>query len=159
MIAIKSMKNILSGILFLSVGVATALGSRRYAMGRSARDGAGLLSLLSRLASRWTRVNSFVHGTGRRDGHPEERQSHVINFSVVAPALVLGAVMVFAMTLKTVGLIGATTLAVILSSLGSGEFLIKEVVLYAIGLAVLVWAIFALGLQVTMPIWPVWLSR
>jgi hypothetical protein len=32
---------------------------------------------------------------------------------VVAPALVLGSVIVFAMTLKTVGLIGATTLTVV----------------------------------------------
>jgi hypothetical protein len=101
----------------------------------------------------------LITGLARRQGHQDVHQVHVIKFSLVAPTLVLGAVMVFAMTLKTVGLIGATTLAVILSSLGSGEFRIKEVVLYAIGLAVLVWAIFALGLQVTMPIWPVWLSR
>ena len=159
MIVIKSMKNILSGALFLSVGVAAALGSRRYAMGRSAEMGPGYFPFYLGWLLAGLGLIVLLTGLSRRDGQSEGRQSHVIKFSVVAPALVLGAVIVFAMTLKTVGLIGATTLAVVLSSLGSGEFRIKEVVIYAIGLAVLVWAIFALGLQVTMPIWPVWLGR
>jgi hypothetical protein len=159
MITIKSMKNILSGALFLSVGVAAALGSRRYAMGRSAAMGPGYFPFYLGWLLAGLGLLVLFTGLSRGDGHPEVRQSNAIKFSVVAPTLVLGAVIIFAMTLNTVGLIGATTLAVILSSLGSGEFRIKEVVLYAIGLAVLVWVIFALGLQVTMPIWPVWIGR
>ncbi len=155
MIVVKSMKNILSGAMFLGAGLAVVVGSRRYAMGTPAQMGPGYLPFY--LGWVLAGLGAVVLLTGfARPGRQSEGQQSRIGFSLGSPVLVFVSVMLFALSLKSLGLIVATILAVVVSSLGSGEFHAKEVGVYAAALAVLVWGIFALGLQVTMPIWPVW---
>jgi hypothetical protein len=73
--------------------------------------------------------------------------------------LVLGAVVAFGLLLRPAGLIVALLALIFISSLGSGEFKLKEILPLAIGLCLLVLAVFIWGLGLTIPVLPAFMQR
>jgi hypothetical protein len=72
--------------------------------------------------------------------------------------LVLGAVVAFGLLLRPGGLLVALAALVFISSLGSDEFRLRDVLLVTIGLAVLVLIVFIYALGMTVPVLPAFLS-
>lgn len=68
--------------------------------------------------------------------------------------LVPAALVVFALTLESLGFFIAGSLLVIIGGLASSESRVLEVVVAAALLVVSVWAIFVVGLGLTFPVWP-----
>ena len=68
--------------------------------------------------------------------------------------LVPAALVVFALTLESLGFFIAGSLLVIIGGLASSESRVLEVVVAAALLVVSVWAIFIVGLGLTFPVWP-----
>jgi hypothetical protein len=67
--------------------------------------------------------------------------------------LILGAVAIFGLFLKSVGVIICVVVLVFIAGLASHEFKWKETGIVAAVLAVMAWAIFIKGLGLQMPVW------
>ena len=73
--------------------------------------------------------------------------------------VILGSVTIFAVLLRPAGLIPATAVMVFLSSFGNRPFRWIRTLLLCVFLSVAVWLIFVLGLDLTVPIWPAFLTN
>ncbi|MDO9159723.1 MAG: tripartite tricarboxylate transporter TctB family protein, partial [Burkholderiaceae bacterium] len=69
-------------------------------------------------------------------------------------ALVMASLVAFAMTLKVLGLIVATMLAVVIASLADNDTRWKGRILIAVGVALITYLVFGLGLSMVLPMWP-----
>lgn len=69
-------------------------------------------------------------------------------------ALILGAVAVFGLMLKGLGLVVCVTLLVIISSLASHEMKRREMVISVVLLSAMAVGVFVYGLKLQMPTWP-----
>ena len=147
---IKSQKDFWSGIMFLVVGVAFALGATNYSFGSSARPGPGYfplgLGVLQALLGAFILFKSLVVETD--SGEPIGRWAW-------KPLLTIsGSVAVFAWALPLLGMAIALPLLIIISSLAGDEFHWKDVALNCVVLTVGSWAVFILGLKLVIPLWP-----
>jgi hypothetical protein len=89
----------------------------------------------------------------------EEGHGHVDKFHFKPLILVLGAVVAFGVLLRPAGLIVALAALIFISSFGSGEFKLKEILPLAIGLCLLVLAVFIWGLGLTIPVLPAFMQN
>lgn len=67
---------------------------------------------------------------------------------------VIASILVFGLTLKPLGLVLATGLSVVLSTLADREVRWKSRALIAVGVALLTYLVFSLGLNMVLPLWP-----
>jgi ABC-type multidrug transport system permease subunit len=73
-------------------------------------------------------------------------------------ALIVGAVVIFGLTLPRLGMAFALPMLVGVGSLASGEFHWREVLINALVLTIGCWLVFIKGLGLTIPLWPVFLA-
>lgn len=151
---IKSQRDFVSGLLFLVVGVAFAWGATEYSFGTSARPGPGyfpfglgiLLALLGALVL-------FKALTLESEG------GDPIGDIAWRPLLVIvAAVAVFGLALPRLGLIVTLPLLITLSALAGKEFHWRDVLISSVVLTAGSWALFILGLKLTIPVWPVFIN-
>ncbi|WP_343626223.1 tripartite tricarboxylate transporter TctB family protein [Roseateles puraquae] len=151
---IKSQRDFVSGLLFLVVGVAFAWGATEYSFGTSARPGPGyfpfglgiLLALLGALVL-------FKALTLESEG------GDPIGDIAWRPLLIIvAAVAVFGLALPRLGLIVTLPLLITLSALAGKEFHWRDVLISSVVLTVGSWALFILGLKLTIPVWPVFIN-
>lgn len=150
---IKSQKDFWSGLLFIAAGTGFAWGATNYSFGSSARPGPGyfpfglglLLALLGAIVL-FKALAIEVEG-----GDP------IGDWNLKPMFLVLGAVVLFGLTITSLGLAIALPLLVFVSSLASGQFSLKEVLASCVALAVFSWLVFVKGLGLIIPLWPTFL--
>ncbi len=150
---IKSEKDVWSGLMFIAVGVAFAWGATIYSFGSSARPGPayfpfGLGVLLAVLggAVLFKALTFEVEGGDVIGPWPLKQM-----------VLILAAVVLFGFALPRLGMAVSLPLLIGVSSLASGEFHWKEVLINSIVLTAGSWAIFIKGLSLTIPLWPTFL--
>lgn len=154
--AIKNQQDFWSGVMFAAAGVFFAGLAQEYDMGTASRMGpaffptvlGALLAFLGVVIAFKGLVTSPTDGTDGRLG--------AIDFRAVL--LVLGAVVVFGLLLKPAGLVLAMVALISISSLGSHEFKVKEVVAMCAVMGAIVWAVFIYGLKLTIPVWPAFIT-
>ena len=151
---IKSEKDFWSGLLFIAVGVAFAIGALNYNFGTSARPGPayfpfGLGILMSVLGAMvlFTSLTIEVEGGDKIGDWPFKPGVYI-----------LGAVVLFGLLLPRLGMAVCLPVLIGVSSLASGEFRWKEVLVNAVVLTVGSWLIFIKGLGLTIPLWPTFLA-
>jgi len=150
---IGNAKDFWSGVLFAAIGLAFAVLSRQYEMGTAARMGpaffptvlGGLLFLLG--------VGIAIRGLTAKS-----TDGNIAPFHFRPLVLVLGAVVAFGLLLRPAGLLIAIAALVIISSFGSDEARLRDTLLLAIGLGVLVVLVFIYGLSMTVPVLPDFMS-
>lgn len=144
---VRHPKDFWAGVLFIVMGGAGLVIALGYAMGSAGRMGPGYFP-------RW--LGGILAGLGvllvlrsfRLQGEP-------LSFPTLQPVIVvLGAVLVFGLTVVKLGLVVATVLLVVVSSYASHEHRWKESVIAAALLAAFVVAAFKYGLQLQLPVWP-----
>lgn len=151
---IKSQKDFWSGVMFVVVGLAFAWGATNYSMGSAARPGPGYfpvgLGMLLALLGAAIVLQSLVVDTpdGDRIGPWPLKQAVII----------LGAVAVYGVAIPRLGMALSLPLLIGISSLASGEFRWKEVLVNSIVLTVGSWLIFIKGLGLTIPLWPTFIT-
>jgi len=152
---IRNAKDFWSGVMFIAFGLFFAGFARQYDMGTAARMGPayfptalGLLLMVIGVLISFKGIRSEAE-----DGH-----GHVDKFHFKPLILVLGAVVAFGVLLRPAGLIVALAALIFVSSLGSGEFKLKEILPLAIGLCLLVLAVFIWGLGLTIPVLPAFMQ-
>ena len=147
---IKSQRDFWSGLLFVVAGLGFAWGATFYRLGDSARPGPGFFPLgLGLLTALLGLVILFkALSVERADGDP-------IGAIAWKPlGFIAGAVILFGWALPHLGLVLALPLLVIVSALAGDEFRWREVLVNALVLTVLSWAIFIWGLGLTIPLLP-----
>jgi hypothetical protein len=140
--------------MFVVVGVAFAIGATNYPMGSSARPGAGyfplILSVLMAILGAIVLFKSLTIET--EGGDP-------IGSIAWRPLVVIVlAIAVFGVALPRLGMFVTIPLLIVMVSLASSGFDWKGVLLSSVVLTAGSWAIFIWGLNLTIPLKPVFMG-
>jgi hypothetical protein len=146
---IRHPKDFWSGILFIAIGIFTALYSVHYGMGTAERMGPGYfprgLGVLLIFLGSWLALRAL-----RLQGPPVPR------WHWRATGVVLGSVVLFGLIVHRAGLALATVALIVLASAASPEWRPRESLIVGVVLATLAVAVFIIGLNLQLPIWPQW---
>jgi len=142
----RDVQDIAGGVLMSALGLFFVYFSRKLEFGTGAAMGPGyfptvlgwVLALLGVL---------IAAPALRRHGEPV-----VIRWKNLV--FVLGSVVLFALTLKPLGLIGATLLSALLASVADNEITWRTRILMAVGLAIITALVFVGGLGMILPLTP-----
>jgi hypothetical protein len=145
-------KNVLAGLMFIGIAALGLWLSRNYPIGTALRMGTGYVPRL--LCWILTGLGAVILLQGLRegdDGQPAEGGfiARLWPVTVVATSLV-----VFGLTLERLGIVLAILLLVAIGSLAARDLKPWETLAAAAFLIVLSWAIFIVGLGLTIPVWP-----
>jgi Tripartite tricarboxylate transporter TctB family len=145
---VHNSQDVLAGLLFAAVGLATLIFSQSYEIGTAARMGPGYFPralgiLLLALGATLT-VRGYRSATNAK---PQW---------LVRPLLVvLASVGVFSLVAPRLGVVVAGLLLVLISSTASREFSWKEALASGAVCGLAAAALFVYGLKIPLPIWPV----
>ncbi|MEO6410808.1 MAG: tripartite tricarboxylate transporter TctB family protein [Burkholderiaceae bacterium] len=147
---IKSQRDFWSGLMFLVVGAAFAVGATNYSMGTSARPGAGyfplILSVILTIMGAIVLFESLTIET--EDGEP-------IGDIAWRPLIVIvAAIVVFAILLPRLGMFITIPVLIIMVSFAGDEFGWIGVIVSSVVLTAFSWLIFIKGLGLTIPLLP-----
>ena len=147
-------KDVLAGLLFMGVGVLGLWLSRDYPIGTAFRMGTGYVPRL--LCWILLGLGAVVFLQGLRDGQTERRLSAggVIGWRPVV--FVTASLVIFGLAIERLGLVVSILLLVGFAAVAARELRPVETLAAALVLIVLSWAIFILGLGLTIPVWPEW---
>lgn len=155
---IKSQKDFFSGLIFVVVGTAYALGATNYKIGEAARMGPGyfplMLGILLAVLGCVVIFKAMVVETV--DGDPVGRIAWKPLFFIIAANLSFGILLGGLPSIKfpSFGLIAAIYALVPIAALGGDEFKFKEVLVVSTVLAVTSYVAFIWGLKLQFPVWP-----
>lgn len=143
----RDLQDLVGGLLLVVLGVFVVLYAQRYDYGTPARMGPGFFPywlgwLLAALG-----VLIALPAWFRRGGEPLQVQWRNLLF-------VLGAIVLFAFTLKPLGLAAAAFASAFVATLAERGFGWRGRVLVSAGVAALTVAIFIGGLAMVLPVWP-----
>lgn len=154
-------KNFWGGVLFIALGAMFAivasgikLGDSTliagYAMGTPARMGPGFFPFYLGMILVALGIVIAVSGLKVHEGDPGK----VEKFHWRPILLVLGAVVLFGILLKAVGMLAAGVLLVVIASLGSATFSLKRSIILGVCLSVFCAFVFVAGLKLPIPLCP-----
>jgi len=144
-------REVLAGLLFLAFGVAGLLIGRDYASGTAMRMGAGYFPWLVSLALCGLGAALLVRGLALC----RERVALGELFQVRPGLSIGGSVLAFALLLPSLGLALSTLLMTLLSGLARRRAHLGELTALGCALGLFSVALFAWGLGLNLPAWPV----
>jgi len=150
---IRSQKDFASGLMFILVGFGFSWVARGYSMGTAAKMGPGYFPF-------WLGVVLALLGAlvlwGSLSAKAEE--DHLARWDIKSLLWILGAVVLFGLMLKPLGMVLSVLALVLVSSMASHEFSWKGAVLNSIILVVISLGAFVYGINLQMPVWPAFLA-
>ncbi|MDP1532286.1 MAG: tripartite tricarboxylate transporter TctB family protein [Rubrivivax sp.] len=151
---IKSERDFWSGLIFIVVGLGFAWGATNYNFGSSARPGPGFFPFgLGVILAALGALVAFKALTIESDGGDP-----IGGFAWKPLGVILSSVILFGLLLPRLGMIVTLPMLIIVSSLTSGEFHWKEVLVNSVVLTAGSWGIFIYGLNLVIPLWPVFIT-
>ena len=151
-LAMLTDKNVLAGLMFAAVAALGLWISRDYPVGTALRMGTGYVPRLLCWILLGLGLAIALQGLRERDEPPQPGAlARLIPVVVVTASLVA-----FALAIDQLGLALAVVLLVGIGALVAPGIRLWEAVAAAVVLITLCWAIFILGLGLTIPVWPVW---
>ena len=151
---IKSQKDFWSGLMFVVTGLGFAAGATNYSFGTSARPGPGYFPfglgiLLAVLGGLVLFKSLTIESEG---GDP------IGDIGWKPLGLITLAVVMFGFALPYLGMFIALPLLILVSSLAGDEFNLKEVIINIVILTIGSWLVFIKGLNLVIPLWPVFMT-
>lgn len=160
---IKSEKDFFSGLVFIAVGVAFAIGAQGYKVGDAARMGPGYFPLLLGvlLAILGVVVAFLALTVETESGDKFGSMAWRPLFFIILANLVFGVLLggLPSIGLPAFGLIIAIYALVFIAALAGNEFKFKEVLILATVLAIMSYFAFVYALNLQFQVWPTFLSR
>lgn len=160
---IKSQKDFFSGLVFVVVGVAYAIGATNYKIGEGARMGPGyfplMLGVLLAILGVVVIFKAMVVET--MDGDKVGSIAWKPLFFIIAANLAFGVLLggLPSIGFPSFGLIVAIYALVPIAAYAGDEFKLKEVLILATILAVLSYVAFIWALKLQFPVWPSFLMK
>jgi putative tricarboxylic transport membrane protein len=145
-------KNVLAGLMFIAIAALGLWLSRDYPIGTALRMGTGYVPRLLCWILMGLGAAILVQGLREKDAPPERISWHQLMPIVV----VTTSLVAFAMAIEQLGLVLSILLLVGIGAVAARDIKIWELLLAAVVLIALSYAIFILGLGLTIPVWPVW---
>lgn len=153
---IKSQTDFWAGVMYIVVGAAFAGFAAEYDYGTPQRMGpaffptmlGGLLAVIGVIVA--------MRGLTAEDPHG---QNKIERISYWAVGWVIGAVVVYGLLLRPLGIIVTNALLVIIAMYASHEFKWKEAVALAVVMGIIVYAVFVYALSLTVPVLPAFMSN
>lgn len=150
---IKNIKDFYSSLIFMFFGVATMVFAPSYQIGTAARMGpgffpfalGGMLTMLGLVIS----LRSLSWGRGGRK---------TLFFQTRPVVFVFCSVILFGLLLLPLGLLLSTFILVLVSSMASYDFKVRQSILTAFVLLAIVLIIFVFFLKFQIPVWPSFLA-
>jgi len=153
-VRIKSQKDFWSGLMFIVVGGAFAIGALNYSFGSSARPGPAYfpfgLGVLLAILGGMILFEALTIET--EDGEP------IGAFAWKPLFIILGAVILFGFMLPRIGMVISLPILVLISAYASDEHTWVGTIVNATILTVMSWLVFVVGLKLTIPMWPAFLG-
>jgi hypothetical protein len=149
---IKNTKDFWAGGIFVFFGIAAMVLATHYRIGTAARMGPGYLPFV--LGGVMTVLGLIISA---KSVSPRASAGRIATIHFRPVFFVLLGIVLFGASLLTLGLVFSTVALVILSSLASHEFKLKEAVINSIVLLIISLALFVYFLQIQAPAWPVFL--
>jgi hypothetical protein len=147
-------KDVLSGLMFIGIAALGLWLSRNYPIGTALRMGTGYVPRLLCWILLGLGVIVLVQGLRRQETAPAAEGSELKR---LWPVLVVTASLItFALAIEQLGLVLSVLLLIGIGALAAPGIKAWEAAAAALGLIVLSWAIFILGLGLTIPVWPEW---
>jgi len=152
---LRNPRNFWSGVIFFVVGAAFAIVAKGdpfgilqgYPIGSASRMGPGYFPFV--LAMILSVLGAIIAFTSlATDGQPVDK------FAIRPLILILGAVVIFGLLVKALGIAVGIIVLVMVSAFGGHEFKFREVLITAIILAISCVLVFVYGLKLPFPIWP-----
>jgi hypothetical protein len=147
-------KNVLTGLMFIGIAALGLWMSRNYPIGTALRMGTGYVPRL--LCWILLGLGAVVLVQGLRESE-RERPAGPSALTQLWPLVVVTLSLVaFGLTLEQLGLVLSILLLIGIGSLAARGIKAWEALAAALGLIVLSYIIFILGLGLTIPVWPDW---
>lgn len=142
-------RDVLAGILLAGIGGLYLAGSLALPIGSAVRMGSGYFPMLVSGLLILVGIGAALGGIGRRDDPDGAASWRTI-------ALTIGAVILFALCVRTLGLVPAVLGTALLSCWATAQFKLHEAIITAVLLALFCWAVFIVGLGIALEpvVWP-----
>jgi putative tricarboxylic transport membrane protein len=147
-------KDVLSGLLFVAVALAGLWISRDYPIGTALRMGTGYVPRL--LCWILLGLGVLILVQGLREAQTERVLSFGDTSAWRPVVFVTSSLVIFGLTIERLGLVLSIFLLIAVGAVAARGLRPLETLLAAVVLIVLSWAIFILGLGLTIPVWPDW---
>lgn len=141
----KDLQDLIGGVLLTAVGLFFALYSQRYGFGTAARMGPGYFPTVLGWVLAALGVLVALPALFRK-GPPVKVQ--LGNF-----LFVMGALILFAFTLRTLGMVAATFLASFVATLADRDITWPGRFLVSAGVTLVTVLVFSMGLSMVLPLW------
>jgi len=149
---ILARKNVLAGLMFIAIAALGLWLSRDYPIGTALRMGTGYVPRLLCWILMGLGAAILVQGLREKNAPPERTSwRQLMPIVVVTTSLIA-----FALAIEQLGLVLSIMLLVGIGAIAARDIKIWELLLAAVVLIALSYAIFILGLGLTIPVWPVW---
>ncbi len=146
---IREIKDFFAGLLFLFFGIAAMALAPRYQIGTASQMGPGYFPFALGGVLTVLGLCMLINSLSRK-----RRQEKRPPFRARPLVLVLASVLLFGFLLERLGLLLATFCLVVVASMASEEFRMKEALLNASVLLGVILLIFIYFLNFQVPIWP-----
>ena len=144
-------RDFFAGLLFVAIGLATAIGASDYALGTIRNIGPGYYPIMLGIAL--TLLGAAIAFQGLRvSTEPAGEQEGGLALRPLI--MVLAAVVAFGVLVRPYGLGPAILALIVISSFAGRDFSIVRVVLLCIGMVALSWLVFIYLLGLSMTMWP-----
>ena len=157
---IRNRKDVAAGLLFVAIGLATAVVASEYPLGTMRSIGPGYFPImlgvvLALLGAGVAYQGLSFSGTVDPAGEAAAASAEEDDGIAVRPLIMITlAVVAFGLTVRPFGLAVATVALVTLASLAGREYRLLNIVLLSVGLIALSWITFIYLLGLPMTIWP-----
>lgn len=142
-------RDVLAGLLFIAIGIATVIGASDYPLGTIRNIGPGYYPILLGIALALLGGAIALKGLKVSTEPPDEH-----GFALRPLIMVVVAVVAFGLLVRPFGLGAAIVALIVISSFAGRDFSIVRVALLCIGMAVLSWFVFIYLLGLSMSMWP-----
>jgi hypothetical protein len=149
---ILARKNVLAGLMFVGIAALGLWVSRDYPIGTALRMGTGYVPRLLCWILMGLGAAILIQGLREKDA-PHE---HLAWAQLLPIVVVTASLVAFALAIEQLGLVLSILILVGVGALAARDIRAWEALAAAIVLIALSWAIFVLGLGLTIPVWPVW---
>jgi len=148
---IASPRDLVAGLLFVSIGIATVIGASDYPLGTTRNIGPGYYPILLGIALVLLGGAIALKAIKAGSGQPADDEG---GLAIRPLIMVIAAVVAFGLLVRPFGLAVAIVALIVISSFAGRDFSVVRVVLLCVGMSALAWLVFIWLLGLNLSMWP-----